>query len=562
MSASTVSITANPAAATRRRAVVASEKKRSNLELVNDGIASPLVDNNALSGGAGVVGDKTTGGSNKDLSHSIRGESVLERSKDLLQKKPSQPSSTVSPRRTRKLASLKSEKARWQTVLSVFTKNLLLLFFLAGLIQMVRKLVIDSESDGSVNLTGFSEMEGRIADVETYIKTTTQILQYQLEAADKKLKGEISSLRSEMDSKFEKNSEDLASRLKILDAKYEVLEKALGQLNSKELLSKEDFTRLYEEFSKSEIGNMGQSELSLDEIRGLARQIVEKEIDKHAADGLGRVDYALGTGGATVLKHSEPFVVGKGGKWLWQGVQSDADKMLKPSFGEPGQCFPLKGSSGFVQIKLRTAIVPEAVTLEHVAKSVAYDRSSAPRDCRVFGWLQGKQGADTESSVDGENTLLTEFSYDLDKSNAQTYNVLDSASSAVVDTIRFDFTSNHGSPSHTCIYRVRVHGHEPNLISHFDAVMIHEPQVHADISCSTVLHSKLTFGRDSPKPFLDNLEQLKPVNKYIYESVVHRKTISSDDDLMKRNSQGFINKYILKQPADQRPLSIRHFQTP
>ena len=42
--------------------------------------------------------------------------------------------------------------------------------------------------------------------------------------------------------------------------------------------------------------------------------------------------------------------------------------MLKPSFGEPGKCFPLKGDSGFVQIRLGTTIIPEAITLEHVDK--------------------------------------------------------------------------------------------------------------------------------------------------------------------------------------------------
>ncbi|KAG2291575.1 hypothetical protein Bca52824_038244 [Brassica carinata] len=34
-----------------------------------------------------------------------------------------------------------------------------------------------------------------------------------------------------------------------------------------------------------------------------------------------------------------------------------------------GSCFALKGSSGYVQIRLRGPIVPEAFTLEHVAKS-------------------------------------------------------------------------------------------------------------------------------------------------------------------------------------------------
>ena len=64
--------------------------------------------------------------------------------------------------------------------------------------------------------------------------------------------------------------------------------------------------------------------------------------------------------------------------------------------------------------------------------------------------------------------LLTKFTYDLENSNAQTFNLLDTAGSGIVDTIRLDsldFTSNHGSPSHTCIYRFRVHGREPDSVS-------------------------------------------------------------------------------------------------
>lgn len=71
-----------------------------------------------------------------------------------------------------------------------------------------------------------------------------------------------------------------------------------------------------------------------------------------------------------------------------------------------------------------------------------------------------------DMAVDTEKMfLLAEFTYDLEKSNAQTFNVLNSAGSGVVDTVRLDFTSNHGSPSHTCVYRFRVHGREPESVS-------------------------------------------------------------------------------------------------
>ena len=94
---------------------------------------------------------------------------------------------------------------------------------------------------------------------------------------------------------------------------------------------------------------------------------------------------------------------------------------------------------------------------------MAYDRSSAPKNCRVYGW---HQGYDADIPVEtGKMFLLAEFSYDLEKSNAQTFNVLDLVGSGLVDTVRLDFTSNHGSPSHTCIYRLRVHGHEPTSVS-------------------------------------------------------------------------------------------------
>lgn len=447
MSASTVSITANPASA-RRRPVVVSDKKSpsNNIELV-------VPHEQQINGGGGGKANVTAAAS-RDLSH----HSILERTvKDLQVKKTS---STISPRRARKV-----EKPRWMKVVSVFTKNFVLLLVLAGLVQMVRKLAVKSggiESASVGTQMGLSEFDGRIAEMESMVKTAVKMIQVQVEVVDKKIASEVGGLRREISKKIDDKGVILEKELRKLVERSEGLEKKIGELKAGDWLSKEDFEKFYEQFKKAKGGEFDGSDVSLDDIMVYAREIVQKEIEKHAADGLGRVDYALASSGGMVVKHSDPYMAGRGVNWFLKGrgVHPNADEMLKPSFGEPGKCFALKGTSGFVQIKLRGAIVPEAVTLEHVAKSVAYDRSTAPKDCRVSGWLQNR---DLHTADDEEKMLLlTEFTYDLEKSNAQTFNVMDNTASGLVDTVRLDFTSNHGSPSLTCIYRLRVHGYEPD----------------------------------------------------------------------------------------------------
>lgn len=456
MSASTVSITAaNPG--TRRRPVLSTDKKTaSNLELLaNDVAASPNT--------AGDGKNPSTAGNGRDLSHhSIRSDAIL--SKDLAPA-TKRVAGGDSTRRVRKNGG-KSEKQKWVTVARIFAKNFGLLVMVVGLVQLIRWFAVKS-GDGVVvggGFGGFSEYEDRISEMEGLLKKTAKMMQVQVDVVDKKIGNEVGGLKKEMDAKIEQKGAFLENEIKKLANKGDKLERYLEELKVEDLLTKEEFEKFVEGL-KNVKGN-GYEGGGLDEIREFARGVVESEIEKHAADGLGRVDYALANGGAWVVRHSEAYDVQRGNWFLLNarnGVHHNADKMLKPSFGEPGQCFPLKGSSGFVQIRLRAEIVPEAVTLEHVAKSVAYDRSSAPKDCRISGWLQG---SNPNSVIDTEKMfLLTEFTYDLEKSNAQTFNVLNSAGYGVIDTIRFDFTSNHGSPSHTCIYRLRVHGYESDSVS-------------------------------------------------------------------------------------------------
>ncbi|XP_058078433.1 SUN domain-containing protein 1 [Magnolia sinica] len=453
MSASTVAITANPVVTNGpslaldtnsnpnvRRRTVAIAEKRSNIEMVSEG---------------GISGSK-------DLSHSLRGETVVQKPKELSHVRKELVNSTVSPRRRK--AVTKPEKPRWKTVLSVLTKNLLLLIVLFGLGHMIWKSTWKPEDSIGAPIGDF---EGRISDIEALVKSTAKMMQVQVDIVDKKIGNEVGSLRKELTKKVEEKDILIQDQLKKLGDRTDNLDKSLAELRDKGYLSKEEFENFLNELKSKGVGE-GDKDLSLDEIRAVAREIVEKEIEKHAADGLGRVDYAVASSGAKVIRHSEPFYFDKGSSWLpsvsarsRNGVHFLAQKMLEPSFGEPGHCFPLKGSNGFVEIRLRAAIVPEAVTLEHVAKNVAYDRSSAPKDCRVSGWFQGPD--DDPSAQSDEKFMLVEFTYDLDKSNAQTFNIK-ADDVGIINMVRLDFASNQGSPSHTCIYRLRVHGYEPECV--------------------------------------------------------------------------------------------------
>lgn len=371
MSASTVSITAaNPG--TRRRPVIATEKKTAtSLELLaNDVAVSPAV---------ATSGDGATG---RDLSHhSIRGEALLDRApRDLAPAKKvagaGPNSASGPPRRTRKPAA-KSEKPRWLTLVSIFGKNMVLLVVLAGLVQLIWRMSLKSGDGMAGGYVGFSEFEGRISDVEGLLKKTAKMIQVQVDVVDKKIEDEVRGLRRELNEKIEEKGEILENGLKKMEAKNEELERYLSELKGEDWLSKEEFEKFVDEVRS--VKGSGYEGGGLDEIREFARGVIVKEIEKHAADGLGRVDYALASSGGAVVKHSEVFDLVRGNWFLKSarnGVHPNAEKMLKPSFGEPGQCFPLKDTRGFVQIRLRTAIIPEAVTLEHVAKVMHFHSKS------------------------------------------------------------------------------------------------------------------------------------------------------------------------------------------
>lgn len=346
MSASNVSITGSQGAATRRRAA---EKNLSS-------------GGSDLAAAAAVITDSET--RDARLTAGDTATAILRDARrtpaQLHAKKPG--------------AVKKSAKPRWLTLVSIVTKNLALVVVLMGFLQTIRWTVMNSGRDiGDLSIVS-GDFEGKLSEVERSVAKSMKAMQVQMNAMDHKLEDGIGSVRKEFDEKFEKKGAEVDLKLKALDVRSDAFEKFMDGFESKSLLTKEEFAEFFEEFKKSRKDVGGDSaEVSVDEIRDFAREIVLKEIERHEADGLGMVDYALASGGARVVRHSEPYR-GKAGSSLWSmhrnRVSTEAERMIRPSFGEPGHCFALKGGNGFVEIKLRTAIVPEAVTLEHVAKVI------------------------------------------------------------------------------------------------------------------------------------------------------------------------------------------------
>ncbi|XP_072976599.1 SUN domain-containing protein 1-like [Typha angustifolia] len=418
-----------------RRRTIPVVKKKSDAEMLMENRINGVCDDKVVVSG-------------KDLS--------LERPKDSSEVKKDLVASAVASRR--KKGMLKPEKPKWQIVLSVLAKTCVLVMVVWWTSQLIWRW-----KDGKGPFAVL-DTEGRLSDVEASLKKTAKMLQVQLEIVDKKIGNEIAKVKNDLVKQVDDKDAFLQVEMKKLEDRTLNLDKSLAEFVEMGFISKKEFMDFLNDLKKSKGLDNSVNDLSLDDIKSFAKEIVEREIEKHAADGLGMVDYALASGGAKVVSHSEPYTYGKASKWFSSakgrsGVHTNSQKMLEPSFGEPGQCFAMKGSEGFVEIKLRTAIIPEAVTLEHVSKSVAYDRSSAPKHCRVSAWHQGPD--DAPSGQPEKMHILTEFFYDLEKSNAQTFSV-DATDSRIINMIRLDFFSNHGSSSHTCIYRFRVHGYEPS----------------------------------------------------------------------------------------------------
>ncbi|KAK9399918.1 SUN domain-containing protein 2 [Crotalus adamanteus] len=184
--------------------------------------------------------------------------------------------------------------------------------------------------------------------------------------------------------------------------------------------------------------------------------IVNDALKRYSEDRIGMVDYALESGGASVIstRCSETYetktaLLSLFGIPLWYHSQSPR-VILQPDV-YPGNCWAFQGSQGFAVIRLSSRIHPTAVTLEHISKSLSPRGTipSAPKDIAVFG---------LEEEGQQEGVLLGKFTYNQDGDPIQTFHFQDIDREAAFQLMELRVLSNWGHPEYTCIYRFRVHG--------------------------------------------------------------------------------------------------------
>ncbi|KAM6157336.1 SUN domain-containing protein 1 [Erethizon dorsatum] len=186
-----------------------------------------------------------------------------------------------------------------------------------------------------------------------------------------------------------------------------------------------------------------------------ARVIVNNALKLYSQDKTGMVDFALESGGGSILstRCSETYetktaLLSLFGIPLWYFSQSPR-VVIQPDI-YPGNCWAFKGSQGYLVVRLSMKIHPTMFTMEHIPKTLSPmgNISSAPKDFAVYG---------LENEYQEEGQPLGQFKYDQEGESLQMFQALEIPDRAF-QIVELRILSNWGHPEYTCLYRFRVHG--------------------------------------------------------------------------------------------------------
>ncbi|KAI0649346.1 hypothetical protein C8Q79DRAFT_507981 [Trametes meyenii] len=137
------------------------------------------------------------------------------------------------------------------------------------------------------------------------------------------------------------------------------------------------------------------------DVTSLINHLVDAAVMRNSKDVLARVDYALHSAGAQII----PSLTSDTAEVRPHGFFSQITGLLAGgngfAVGRPpitalhhevhtGHCWPFPGSQGQLGVALAAPVYISDVTIDHVAKEVALDMRSAPRQMELWGLVEGQ----------------------------------------------------------------------------------------------------------------------------------------------------------------------------
>jgi SUN domain-containing protein 1/2 len=242
------------------------------------------------------------------------------------------------------------------------------------------------------------------------------------------------------------------------------------------------------------------------DVTELIGHLVDTAMARHARDTIAKADFALHSGGAVVI----PSLTSDTHEIKPDGVRQQVIGYLTGqgyAIGRPpitalhhethvGHCWPFEGSQGQLGVTLSRIVQIDEITIDHVARDIAWDMSSAPRKMEVWGLVEGSSNFEKVAELDAARTKagqeipmqprslphsvryvrIAQFEYDIDATNAvQTFPVDEDVRASGMDfgIVVLRVLNNWGQ-QFTCLYRFRVHG---RMIEEFDHPPAGEPTV-------------------------------------------------------------------------------------
>ena len=226
------------------------------------------------------------------------------------------------------------------------------------------------------------------------------------------------------------------------------------------------------------------------DVTELIGHLVDTAMSRHSKDSIAKADFALHSGGAVVI----PSLTSDTHEIRPQGVRQHVIGYLTGNgyaLGRPpitalhhethiGHCWPFKGDEGQLGVTLSRIVRIEEISIDHVARDIAWDMTSAPREMEVWGLVEGAANFAKVAAWDAARTdageevptqppslphtaryvRIARLEYDLDAPNAvQTFPVDEEVRKMGMDfgIVVLRVLSNWGQ-EFTCLYRFRVHG--------------------------------------------------------------------------------------------------------